>query len=75
MQHRRGADSRDTRNFVLCLLKLKDDCLRKTMDTFRTFEKNGGRLEERTGFVTHDIDWFYVKDEEKTSAALIILLC
>ncbi|MCL2186196.1 MAG: hypothetical protein FWB86_10140 [Treponema sp.] len=49
--------------------------MRKTMDTFRTFEKNGGRLEERTGFVTHDIDWFYVKDEEKTSAALIILLC
>jgi len=35
---------------------VKDDYLRKTMDTFRTFEKNGGRLEERTGFVTHDIE-------------------
>jgi len=27
------------------------------MDAFRTFEKNGGRLETRTGFVAHDAGW------------------
>ena len=44
---------------------VQDDCLRKTMGSFRTFEKNGGRLEERTGFATHDIGWFYGKNEWK----------
>ncbi|MDR0512315.1 MAG: ISAs1 family transposase [Treponema sp.] len=49
---------------------VQDDCLRKTMDTFRTFEKNGGRLEERTGFATHDIDWFYGKGEWKNLSCI-----
>ena len=31
---------------------VQDDDLRKNMDTFRTCEKNGGRIEVRTGFVT-----------------------
>jgi len=34
-----------------------DDVLRNAMDAFRTFEKNGGRLETRTGFVTHEVGW------------------
>jgi len=27
------------------------------MDGFETFEKNGGRLETRTGFVTYEVGW------------------
>jgi len=34
-----------------------DDALRNAMDVFRTFEKNGGRLETRAGFVTHEVGW------------------
>jgi len=34
-----------------------DETLRNAMDVFQTFEKNGGRLETRTGFVTHDVEW------------------
>jgi len=34
-----------------------DEILRKTMGVFRTFEKNGGRLETRTGFVSHEVEW------------------
>jgi len=49
---------------------VQDVRLRKTMDTFRTFEKNGGRLEERTGFVTHEIDWFYGKGEWKNLSCI-----
>jgi predicted transposase YbfD/YdcC len=44
---------------------VQDIDLRKNMKTFRTFEKNGGRFEERVGFVTHDIDWLYGKEEWK----------
>ena len=44
---------------------VQDSGLRKTMDTFTTCEKNGGRIEIRRGFVTHDIDWLYGKDEWK----------
>jgi predicted transposase YbfD/YdcC len=32
------------------------------MDVFETIEKNGGRIEKRTGFVTDDIDWLSDKD-------------
>ena len=42
---------------------VQDTDLRKSMDTFRTVEKNGGRIEIRSGYVTHDIDWLYEKDE------------
>ena len=41
----------------------RDENLRKSMDTFKTTKKNGGRIEVRSGFVTHDIDWFAGKDE------------
>jgi len=34
-----------------------DDALRNAMDVFRTLEKNGGRLETRAGFVTHEAEW------------------
>ena len=44
---------------------VQDDELRKSMETFRTCEKNGGRIEVRTGFVTHDIAWLSGKDEWK----------
>ena len=36
---------------------VRDDVLRKTMDTHETFEKNGGRLETRTAFATCDTGW------------------
>ena len=49
---------------------VQDECLRKTMDTFKAFEKNGCRLEERTGFVTHDIDWFYGKGDWKNLSCI-----
>jgi len=32
-----------------------DDTLRNAMDAFRTFEKNGGRLETRARFATHEV--------------------
>jgi len=49
---------------------VQDGGLRKTMDTFTTCEKNGGRIEIRSGFVTHDIDWLYGKDEWKNLACI-----
>ena len=49
---------------------VQDDGLRKTMDTFMTCEKNGGRIEIRRGFVTHDIDWLYGKDEWKNITSI-----
>jgi predicted transposase YbfD/YdcC len=49
---------------------VQDGGLRKNMDTFTTREKNGGRIEVRTGFVTHDIDWLYGKDEWKNIACI-----
>ena len=49
---------------------VQDDTLRKNMDTFRTREKNGGRIEVRIGFVTHDIDWFYGKDGWKNLSCI-----
>jgi predicted transposase YbfD/YdcC len=42
---------------------VQDADLRKTMDTASTLEKNRGRIEKRTAFVTHDIGWLYGKDE------------
>ena len=44
----------------------QDEDLRKTMDTFSTTEKNGGRIEVRNGFVTHDIDWLADKGDWKS---------
>jgi predicted transposase YbfD/YdcC len=42
---------------------VKDDELRKTMDTFKTHEKNSGRIEYRRAFTTCDIEWLYGKEE------------
>jgi predicted transposase YbfD/YdcC len=42
---------------------VQDADLRKTMDIFQTLEKNGGRIENRIGFVSHDIGWLYGKDQ------------
>ena len=33
------------------------------VESHQTIEKNGGRIEIRTGFVSHDIDWLYQKDK------------
>ena len=42
---------------------VQDDELRQDMDTFTTIEKNGGRIERRTAYVTSDIAWLYGKDD------------
>lgn len=42
---------------------VQDDSLRKTMDTFETHEKNRERIEKRTAFLTHDIDWLSGREE------------
>ena len=39
-----------------------DDILRKTMDTITCTEKNRGRIEQRTAYVTSDISWLFGKD-------------
>jgi predicted transposase YbfD/YdcC len=47
-----------------------DEQLRKSMETFSSCEKNGGRIEIRNGFVTHDIDWFADKGEWKNLSSI-----
>ena len=42
---------------------VQDDSLRATMDTSKTLEKSRERIEKRTAFVTHDIDWLHSKKE------------
>jgi predicted transposase YbfD/YdcC len=42
---------------------VQTDGLRKTMDTFKTFEKNRERIEKRTAFSTCDVDWLYGREE------------
>ena len=42
---------------------VQDNDLRKSMDTDKTLEKNGGRIERRTAYTTADIDWLYNKDD------------
>ena len=44
---------------------VQDADLRKSMDTFVTTEKNGGRIEVRRGFTTHDIAWLSAEEEWK----------
>jgi len=41
---------------------VQDDDLRKTMDTITTLEKNRGRIERRTAYITDDIEWLYGKE-------------
>ena len=38
---------------------VQDEDLRKTMEQASTLEKSSGRIEERTGYVLHDIDWLH----------------
>ena len=40
-----------------------DDELRVGMDKATTVEKNGGRIEKRTAYVSMEIDWLYGKDK------------
>ena len=42
---------------------VQDPSLRKTMDTSETLEKNRERIERRTAFLTHDVDWLFGKEE------------
>ena len=42
---------------------VKDDVLRETMDKAETLEKSRGRIERRTAYATHDIDWLSGKEE------------
>ena len=49
---------------------VQDEKLRKSMDKFVTTEKNGGRIEVRRGFVTHDIDWLADKGEWKSLSCI-----
>jgi len=49
---------------------VQDDNLRKNMETFKTSEKNGGRFEVRTGYVSHEIEWLYGKDEWKNCSCI-----
>jgi predicted transposase YbfD/YdcC len=49
---------------------VQEDNLRKSMNTFTACEKNGGRVERRTGFVTHDIEWLYGKGEWKNLSCI-----
>jgi len=42
---------------------VQDEDLRKIMDTFSTLEKNSGRIERRTAYATHDIDWLESKED------------
>ena len=42
---------------------VSDEKLRKTMDSFETLEKNGGRIERRTAVATSDVDWLEDRGE------------
>ena len=42
---------------------VQDEQLRKAMDTVTVREKNRERIEQRTAFVTNDIDWLDVKGD------------
>ena len=49
---------------------VQDDTLRKSMDTARTREKNGGRIEKRSAFVTGEIDRLSSKSEWRNLACI-----
>jgi len=44
---------------------VQDEVLKREMDSARTVEKNRGRLEERTAYVTNEIEWLYGKEDWK----------
>jgi predicted transposase YbfD/YdcC len=49
---------------------VQDDKLRETMDTHSTTEKNSGRFEKRTAYVTNDIAWFADKNDWPSLACI-----
>lgn len=49
---------------------VQDDCLRKTMDTYRCCEKNKGRIEQRTAYSTCNIKWLNGKENWKGLACI-----
>lgn len=51
--------NKDIEDFV------KDEALRKTMQCTSKTEKGHGRIETRTAYVTHDVDWLTQKSEWK----------
>ena len=57
-------------NYLLCVKDIEDyvqdSSLRSVMHTFTKAEKNRGRIETRTAFVTTDIDWLEQKKEWKS---------
>ena len=44
---------------------VQDPHLQKDMKTISKTEKNRGRIETRTAYVTYDTDWLYEKSEWK----------
>jgi len=42
---------------------VQSEDMRKTMDTAKTQEKNRGRIERRTAYTTHDIQWLHGKND------------
>lgn len=49
---------------------IQDDILRNKMKTSYTREKNYGRIETRTAYLTDDIDWIEQKDEWKNMCCI-----
>ena len=49
---------------------VQDDKLRKNMDSAQSSEKNGGRIETRSAFVTGDIGWLSGRGEWKNLACI-----
>jgi predicted transposase YbfD/YdcC len=50
---------------------IRDEDVRKTMDTCTTEEKNSGRIEKRIAYATCDIDWLSDKKEDWVNLACI----
>jgi Transposase len=42
---------------------VQEPCLRDAMDCAATLEKNGGRIEKRSGYATCDVDWIQSKKQ------------
>ena len=42
---------------------VREETLRKAMDTATTVEKNGGRIEKRSAYATNDVSWLQGKDQ------------
>jgi len=49
---------------------VQDTDLRQSMDSAETLEKNKGRIEHRTAYVTNDIEWVFNKEEWEALACI-----